>query len=168
MTETGDFYTVLGLKPSASPQEIKRAYRQLVFRYHPDRNPGNDQAAEKFKQILDAYNVLSDPGSRAEYDSVMHPEEAEARAREREKQKKSEEKKAEDNFSNGFNYNQGYRSKVDAEPKCPSCSIVGVENISSRRAGSTSGRGKQFIATPFNVIYCKSCGHIYGVTASLS
>ncbi len=90
MAAANDYYSVLGLKPSASPQEIKRAYRQMVFRYHPDRNPGNDQAAEKFKQILDAYNVLSDSAERAEYDAAMHPEEAEARAREKQKKKNDE------------------------------------------------------------------------------
>ena len=166
MAATNDYYALLGLKPSASPQEIKRAYRQMVFRYHPDRNPDNDQAAEKFKQILDAYNILSDSAERAEYDAAMHPEEAEARARE--KQKKNEERKSEENFSNGFGFTQGFKSKVEAEPKCPSCSVQGADNIIARRAGSAAGRGKQFVATPFNVIFCKSCGHVYGVTANIS
>jgi DnaJ-class molecular chaperone len=165
LVATNDYYSSLGLKPSASAQEIKRAYRQMVFRYHPDRNPGNDQAAEKFKQILDAYNILSDAAERAEYDAAMHPEEAEARAA-REKQKKTEERKSEENVGNGFSFTQGSRSKVEAEPKCPTCSAIGADNIISRRAGSTAGRGKQFVVTPFNVIFCKSCGHVYGVTAS--
>jgi DnaJ-class molecular chaperone len=163
LTATNDYYSQLGLKPSASPQEIKRAYRQMVFRYHPDRNPGNDQAAEKFTQILDAYSVLSDVEKRAEYDSVMHPEEVEARARE--KQKKTEERKSEETFRSGAGFTQGSKSKAEAEPKCPSCSVIGAEHIISRRAGSATARGKQFITAPFNVIFCDSCGHVYGVTA---
>jgi curved DNA-binding protein CbpA len=166
LAATNDYYVLLGLKPSASPQEIKRAYRQMVFRYHPDRNPGNDQAAEKFKQILDAYNILSDTDERAEYDAAMHPEEAEARARE--KQKKADERRTEDTFRSGSGFTQGSKSKAEAEPKCPSCSVIGAEHIISRRAGSAAGRGKQFIATPFNVIFCNGCGHVYGVTASVT
>ena len=167
MAATNDFYSALGLKPSASPQEIKRAYRQMVFRYHPDRNPGNDQAAEKFKQVLDAYNILSDGAERAEYDAAMHPEEVEARAA-REKQKKTEERKSEENVGNGFGFTPGTKSRMEAEPKCPTCSVQGADNIILRRAGSAAGRGKQFVTSPFNVIFCKSCGHVYGVTASVS
>lgn len=167
MAAANDYYSVLGLKPSASPQEIKRAYRQMVFRYHPDRNPGNDQAAEKFKQILDAYNILSDSAERAEYDAAMHPEEVEARAREKQK-KKNEEAKSEENVGNGFGFTQGFRNRGEAEPKCPTCSVVGAENIILRRGGGGTGRGKQFIAAPFNVIFCKSCGHVYGVTTNVS
>ncbi len=137
----------------------------MVFRYHPDRNPGNDQAAEKFKQVLDAYNILSDAAERAEYDAAMHPDEVEARAA-REKQKKTEERKSEENVGNGFGFAQGTKSRMEAEPKCPTCSVQGADNIISRHAGSAAGRGKQFIASPFNVIFCKSCGHVYGVTAS--
>ena len=164
MTATNDYYSTLGLKPSASAQEIKRAYRQMVFRYHPDRNPGNDQAAEKFKQILDAYNILSDTAERAEYDAAMHPEEAEARSRE--KQKKTDERKTEETFRSSSSFTQGSKSKAEAEPKCPSCSVIGAEHIISRRAGSSVGRGKQFITAPFNVVLCDSCGHVYGVTAA--
>jgi DnaJ-class molecular chaperone len=167
LAATHDYYSLLGVKPSASSQEIKRAYRQMVFRYHPDRNPGNEQAADKFKQILDAYNVLSDAEQRAEYDAVMHPEEAEARSRE--KQRKADERKTEETFgNNGFGSARGFKGGAEAEPKCPSCSVVGAEHIVSRRAGSAAGRGKQFITSPFNVVFCNSCGHVYGVTANMS
>lgn len=158
-----DFYTLLGLKRSASPEEIKRAYRRMVFRYHPDRNPGNDEAVDKFKQILDAYNVLSDTARRAEYDSVTQTEDTEERPGD--KQQHREERKSKDNFSNGFGFAQGFKSNVEVAPKCPSCSITGTEHIVSRRAGSATARGKQFITAPFNVIFCDSCGHVYGVTA---
>ena len=57
---TTDYYSLLGIKRSANPTEIKQAYRKMVFRYHPDRNPEDDQAAEMFKQVLEAYETLSD------------------------------------------------------------------------------------------------------------
>jgi DnaJ-class molecular chaperone len=164
LTTDIDYYSLLGVKPSASPEEIKRAYRQLVFRYHPDRNPGNDQAAENFKQILDAYNVLSDAEKRKEYDSVTHAEETHARPDD--KPHGNEERKPGDSFGNGFA--QGFKNNVEAEPKCPSCSIVGTDHIVSRRSGSAGARGKQFITAPFNVIFCNACGHVYGVTANVS
>ena len=52
-----DFYSLLGLKRSASEVEIKQAYRKMAFRYHPDRNPGDKQAAEKFTEVLQAYGI---------------------------------------------------------------------------------------------------------------
>ncbi|HEX8960598.1 MAG TPA: DnaJ C-terminal domain-containing protein [Geobacteraceae bacterium] len=65
---SADYYQVLGLKKSASPDEIKRAYRKLAVKYHPDKNPGNKEAEEKFKEINEAYAVLSDPQKKAQYD----------------------------------------------------------------------------------------------------
>ncbi|HTG80444.1 MAG TPA: DnaJ C-terminal domain-containing protein [Geobacteraceae bacterium] len=65
---SADYYQVLGLKKNASPDEIKRAYRKLAVKYHPDKNPGNKEAEEKFKEINEAYAVLSDPQKKAQYD----------------------------------------------------------------------------------------------------
>lgn len=65
-----DYYRILDLDPDASPRQIKDAYRKLAFRYHPDRNSGNAEAAEKMKQINEAYAVLSDPVKRREYDTI--------------------------------------------------------------------------------------------------
>jgi DnaJ-class molecular chaperone len=165
MQAFNDYYAALGVKRAASPEEIKRAYRRMVFRYHPDRNPGNDEAAEKFKQILDAYNVLSDAVSRAEYDSATQTDEDKAQSGD--KQQRYSERKNGDTAGNGFGFGfaQGFRASGEAEPKCPVCSIAGTENILSRRGASGTARGKQFVSAPFNVIFCKACGHIYGVTA---
>src|SRR5574344_1327997 len=63
-----DYYEVLGLSKTASEDEIKKAYRKLAIKYHPDRNPGNKEAEEKFKEAAEAYDVLHDPQKRQQYD----------------------------------------------------------------------------------------------------
>lgn len=67
-----DFYEILGVAKNASQDEIKKAYRQLAFKYHPDRNPNDKTAEEKFKEIGNAYAVLSDPKKRETYDLRGH------------------------------------------------------------------------------------------------
>jgi DnaJ-class molecular chaperone len=63
-----DFYEVLGVGKDASADDIRSAYRRLALKYHPDKNPGNKQAEEKFKELAQAYEVLSDPAQRSAYD----------------------------------------------------------------------------------------------------
>src|SRR3990170_3098688 len=63
-----DYYELLGVARGASADEIKKSYRQLAMRYHPDKNPGNKEAEDKFKEISTAYAVLSDTEKRAKYD----------------------------------------------------------------------------------------------------
>jgi len=67
-----DYYEVLGVAKEASPDQIKKAYRQLALKLHPDRNPGDKQSEEKFKEATEAYQVLSDEGNRAKYDRFGH------------------------------------------------------------------------------------------------
>lgn len=67
-----DYYEVLGVSKSASDDEIKKAYRKLAVKYHPDKNPGDKEAEEKFKEISEAHEVLSDKQKRARYDQFGH------------------------------------------------------------------------------------------------
>ncbi|MGH7370920.1 MAG: DnaJ domain-containing protein, partial [Candidatus Methylomirabilales bacterium] len=63
-----DYYQILGVSTSASPEEIKKAYRRLALKFHPDKNPDDPAAAEQFTEINEAYEVLSNPERRREYD----------------------------------------------------------------------------------------------------
>ncbi len=72
MPQQRDYYEILGVGRSASAVEIKKAYKQLAMKYHPDRNPGDDQAIEKFKEAAEAYDVLSDSEKRSRYDQFGH------------------------------------------------------------------------------------------------
>ncbi|MBV8834109.1 MAG: DnaJ domain-containing protein, partial [Acidobacteriaceae bacterium] len=67
-----DYYEVLGVQRNCDDGVLKTAYRKLALQYHPDRNPGNQQAEEKFKEAAEAYAILSDPQKRATYDRFGH------------------------------------------------------------------------------------------------
>ena len=67
-----DYYDVLGVEKSSSKDEIKKAYRTTAFKYHPDKNPGNKVAEEKFKEASEAYSVLSDDKKKTNYDQFGH------------------------------------------------------------------------------------------------
>jgi molecular chaperone DnaJ len=69
-----DYYEILGVKRDVSPDDLKKAFRHLARKYHPDLNKGSKEAEEKFKEINEAYQVLSDPQKKAQYDQVGHAE----------------------------------------------------------------------------------------------
>ena len=72
MSVKRDFYEVLGVGKNASADEIKKAYRKLALKYHPDRNPNNKESENKFKEATEAYEVLGDPGKKTKYDQFGH------------------------------------------------------------------------------------------------
>ncbi|MBQ2510674.1 MAG: molecular chaperone DnaJ [Bacteroidales bacterium] len=72
MANKRDYYEVLGVDRNATPDELKKAYRKLALQYHPDRNPGDKEAEEKFKEAAEAYDVLSNPDKKARYDQFGH------------------------------------------------------------------------------------------------
>src|SRR5436853_1173984 len=67
-----DYYEILGVGKNAGGDEIKKAYRKVAMQYHPDRNPGDKSAEEKFKEAAEAYEILSDADKRAQYDRFGH------------------------------------------------------------------------------------------------
>lgn len=155
MEESIDHYSLLGVESKANAEEIKRAYRKLVFQYHPDRNPDKPEAAEKLKRIMEAYDVLSNEESRAQYD--------ENKGFQNEKSRDGKK-----NPGNGSHFSYEYKQRLEPEPQCPACSVIGMDHVISRKSGSGMGRGKQFITSPFQVIFCNQCGHVYGITGQSS
>src|SRR5690625_6166067 len=72
MATKRDYYEILGVARNASDADLKKSYRRLAMKYHPDRNPDNDEAENKFKEAKEAYEILSDPQKRAAYDQFGH------------------------------------------------------------------------------------------------
>src|SRR5262249_20241856 len=118
MNTTLDYCSLLGIKRSATDEEVKRAYRKAVFRYHPDRNPGDNEAAEKFKQVLDGYEILSDKKKRSVYDEVTQPAEDEQSVEEEDAQ--TESANFDNSFGQHFQFNHRYQQPVETLLKCPS------------------------------------------------
>ena len=154
MDDTLDYYSLLGVERRASAEEIKRAYRKLVFQYHPDRNPDNQAAADKLKTIMAAYDVLSNDESRTRYDKARWPHDEQGPNSHR--------------SGNGSTFSYEFKQSLEPEPKCPSCSAMGMDHVISRKGGSGTGRGKQFVTSPFQVVFCDQCGHVYGIAGHAS
>ena len=69
MATKRDYYEVLGVDKNATAEELKKAYRKMAIKYHPDKNPGDDEAVKKFREITEAYEILGDEKKRKEYDN---------------------------------------------------------------------------------------------------
>jgi curved DNA-binding protein CbpA len=160
LDSTVDYYSLLGVRREDSLAEIKSAFRKMVFQYHPDRNPNDRAAAEKLRRVLEAYGVLSDSAKRAVYDRETRSA-SEAETRETEGQFGN-------HFGGEFKHSHDFKQRSAPEPKCPQCSAVGIDQIMSRKGGAGTSKGKQFVLSPFNIIFCGACGHVYGVTAQSS
>jgi len=78
MANKRDYYEVLGVSKDASQDEIKKAYRKLALKYHPDKNPGDKEAEKKFKEAAEAYEILGTPEKRKKYDTYGHAATAKA------------------------------------------------------------------------------------------
>jgi curved DNA-binding protein CbpA len=152
LENTIDYYALLGIERKANADEIKRAYRKLVFRYHPDRNPDDQGAADKLKEVMEAYGVLSDEAQRVQYDKTTWSA----------FQNDNGERNGEQ--ADSFRFSHQFKQKLEPEPQCPSCSAVGMNHIISRKAGGGGARGKQFVTSPFQVVFCSECGHVYGIS----
>src|SRR6188768_4143390 len=72
MSTKRDYYEILGVIKTSTPEEIKKAYRKVAIQFHPDKNPGNKEAEEKFKEAAEAYEILSDSDKKAQYDRFGH------------------------------------------------------------------------------------------------
>ncbi|HEY3401966.1 MAG TPA: molecular chaperone DnaJ [Ohtaekwangia sp.] len=72
MSKKRDYYEILGVNKTSTPEEIKKAYRKVAIQFHPDKNPGNKEAEEKFKEAAEAYEILSDADKRSRYDRFGH------------------------------------------------------------------------------------------------
>lgn len=92
-----NYYEILGITCFSNVETIKKAYRELAKKYHPDKNPSDIKAEEKFKEISSAYEILSDPQKRAAYDSKL--EEEKIKAEQERIQKEKEFKKSESNLT---------------------------------------------------------------------
>ena len=72
MAQKRDYYEILGVSKSSSEDEIKKAYRKMAVKYHPDKNPDNKEAEDKFKEAAEAYEVLSNSQKKSQYDRFGH------------------------------------------------------------------------------------------------
>jgi DnaJ-class molecular chaperone len=155
-----DFYSLLGLKRNASEAEIKQAYRKMAFRYHPDRNPEDKQAAEKFTQVLQAYGILSDSSKRSIYDRATRPP-----GEEEPQEEKPQAEQFGEHIHQGFNHSYDFKGKTQ-RPKLS-------RNLSApnapRSARITLSRVKAALGHPAaNNLYSRRLASFSAVSADTS
>jgi molecular chaperone DnaJ len=161
-----DYYQILGLNQTSSIKEIKRVYRKLALKYHPDRNQTDPQAEEKFKLILEAYQVLSDDAKRQQYDFYYQtqmdaspkPSPGKADLRSRQNRQTDIKEKAVGRFSRkAFILHEFYKYQKGRKPPWPQ-SPVSKQKVECPRC---NGRGLRWL-----IFFCSSCygtGYYYQV-----
>lgn len=128
-----NLYDILGVQRTATSDEIKRAYRKLAMQFHPDRNPGDEAAANSFKRVQEAYDTLSDPNNRARYDGGRYTTKT-----------KVKKPKAQRPYSgDGFIYRDAPPPKVDlwGQPILPEHEWVDVYSNNYENGGQPDIRG---------------------------
>ena len=175
MAEKRDYYEVLGLKKGASEDEIKKAFRKMAMKYHPDRNPGDKTAEEKFKEVNEAYSVLSDPDKKSKYDRFGHagvdPNGAGFGGGARQQRQANQPRKGRDlqkaitiSFEEAA-FGTKKTVEVNKYVQCPTCKGEGTKPGTSKKTCPKcggSGQVTQAQKTPFgqfqSVTTCDQCG----------
>ncbi len=138
-----DYYEILGVPKEATSEEIKKVYRRLARQYHPDLNPGNKEAEEKFKDIGEAYEVLSDSAKRAQYDQFSRYWKQKGFAN-----KQTPKSKTWDNRANGRNGNQEVDPSQFADFESFINQVIGVGSNKDTRTGANSSTTSDPFRTP--------------------
>ncbi|MFK0734388.1 MAG: DnaJ C-terminal domain-containing protein [Gloeotrichia echinulata GP01] len=138
-----DYYEILGVPKEATSEEIKKVYRRLARQYHPDLNPGNKEAEEKFKDIGEAYEVLSDPAKRAQYDQFSRYWKQKGFAN-----KQTPKTKTWDNPSNGRKGNQDVDPSQFADFESFINQVIGVGSNKDTKTGGNSTTTSDPFRTP--------------------
>ncbi len=99
-----NLYCVLGITNTATEEEIKKAYRRLSKKYHPDANPGNNDREERFQEISEAYTILQNPRKKQEYDQILKAEEKNTAKKEKKRKATTEERSAQSSMNFNFSH----------------------------------------------------------------
>lgn len=130
-----DYYKILGIRDDASEEDIKKAYRKLSKKYHPDANPDNQEAKEKFHEITEAYDILRDPEKRKKYDMEQKQTKTNAQAGNQEKQKGKKKSSAPRQEFNMENMSESFERFFGFNPKS---SAVNQEKMNPNKKKKTN------------------------------
>lgn len=163
MKDLSEYYKILGLSPNASKEEIKKAYNKLSFQFHPDRNPSDSDAEEKFKQIQEAYDIINNPDKYYKKNNNNYPEFSSIFEEMFGFGKKNKTKKGRDVFENieltleDISKNSEKEITVHKREFCPVCTGIGFSEY--KPCTKCSGSGKTYVKQmPFTIYTnCNLC-----------